>query len=132
MWPCGKAKRSNILALFALTRQKFMYLGKSFIAPAIHLIFNWYPQATAPHLSIVYLQLKLSDKIHKEAAETLTHSVLLFVRSLDSPCFDCIDHLQHFSSLSHGLWCRLNVTPLVLQVYFRDPTGLLDNPNMDT
>jgi hypothetical protein len=26
----------------------------------------------------------------------------------------------------------LYVTPLVLQVYFRDHTGLLDNPNVDT
>ena len=48
-WPGGKAERSDILAMFALTRPKFMYLDKSFIAPAIHLFINRYLQATAHH-----------------------------------------------------------------------------------
>jgi len=53
--PCSQAERSNILALFTLTRQQFMYLPKSFIAPAIHLCINRYQQATAHHLPIIYL-----------------------------------------------------------------------------
>ena len=36
----NKAERSNILALFALRRLKFMYLATSFIAPAIHPFIN--------------------------------------------------------------------------------------------
>ena len=54
-WPWGKAKSSNIVTLFALTRLKFIYLAKSFIAPAIHLSINWYSQATAHHSRIIYL-----------------------------------------------------------------------------
>jgi len=53
--PCGKAKCSNIVSLFALKLQKFMYLAKSFIPPAIHLFTNWYSQATAHHSPIIYL-----------------------------------------------------------------------------
>jgi len=53
--PCGKADRSNILALFALTRLKYIYLAKRFIVPAIDWFLNWCSQATAPHLPIIYL-----------------------------------------------------------------------------
>jgi len=54
-WPCGKANRSNIVALFVLTWLKFMYLTKSSIAPAIHLFINWYSQASTHHSPIIYL-----------------------------------------------------------------------------
>jgi hypothetical protein len=54
-WPCGKTEHSNILALFVLTQQNFMYLTKSFIAPAIHLFINRYPQTTVLYSAITYL-----------------------------------------------------------------------------
>ena len=75
-----------------------MYLAKSFIAPAIHLFINQYLQATAHYLPIIYLQLKLLVKIHTEAGERLTHPVLLFLHSLITPCFDCIDRYQQLSA----------------------------------
>jgi len=53
-WPCAKARRSNFLALFALTRLKFMYLAKTFIAPSMHLFNNQYWQATAHSLPMIY------------------------------------------------------------------------------
>jgi len=107
-WPCGKAERSNILALFAHTWPKFMFLAKSFIVPAIHLFINRYLQASAHHSPIIYLQLKHAVKIHKEAGETLMHSVLLFCHSLVPSCFDCIDRHQHLVSLSLWIPCRPN------------------------
>jgi len=54
-WPCGIAELCNILALFTLTQLKFMYLAKSFIAPAIHLLFNRYSQATSHHSPMICL-----------------------------------------------------------------------------
>jgi len=53
--PCGKAERSNIQALIALTGLIFIYLAKRFIAPGQHLFINRYPQASAHHSSIIYL-----------------------------------------------------------------------------
>jgi len=106
--PCGKAKRSNILALFTLTGLKMMYLAKRFIAPAIHLFINRYSQATTHHLPMIYLSQKLSVKLHKEAGELLMHSILLCLQSFISPRFYCIDHHQHLFSLSLQLWCWPN------------------------
>jgi hypothetical protein len=106
--PCGKAERSHILALCTLTWQQFMYVAKSCIAPATHLFINRYPQATAHHLPIIYLQLKLSDKIHTEAGATWTHSVLLFFHSLIPPRFRCIDRHQQIHGLSPRHSCRPN------------------------
>jgi len=54
-WPSGKAEHSNILALFALTQLKFMYLAKSIIVPTIHLFINPLSQATAHHSLIIYV-----------------------------------------------------------------------------
>jgi hypothetical protein len=51
----GKAKHSNILALFALTWLKFMYLAIRFVAPAIHLFVKWYSQAMAHHSGKIYV-----------------------------------------------------------------------------
>jgi len=85
-----------------------MYLAKSFIVPAIYLFINHSSQATAYYSPIIYLQLKLSVKIHKEPGETLTHSVLLFLHSLIPPRFDCIDRHEHLFSLSLWLLCRPN------------------------
>ena len=69
-WPCGKAEPRNILALFALILLKFIYLAKTIIAPAIHLFINWYSQATAHHWPIIYLSMKLTVMLHKEAGDT--------------------------------------------------------------
>jgi len=104
--PYGKPERSNILARFAPTWLEFIYLAKRFIAPAIHLFINQYSQATAHRSPIIYLQLKLSVKLHKEAGETLTHSVQPFLRSLVPPRFYCIDHHKHLFSLAleHPGW----------------------------
>jgi len=107
-WPCGKAKCSNILALFALTRLKFMCLAKRFIPPAVYLFINRYSHAIAHHSPMIYLQLKLLGKIHKEAGETLTHSVILFLHSLIPPRFKSVDHHQHLFSLSLWLPCSPN------------------------
>jgi len=83
-----------------------MYLFKWFIAPAIHLFINRYSHATAHHSPIIYLQSTLSVKIHKEAGETLMHSVLHFLHSLITPCFDCIHPHQHCFIPSLWLPCR--------------------------
>jgi len=107
-WPCGKAERSNILALIALARLKFTYLAKRFIPPAIHLFINRYLQATPHHSPMIYLSPKLLVKIHQEVGETLIHSVLLYLHSLIPPRFDCINSPQHLFSLSHWLPCRQN------------------------
>ena len=104
---CGKAERCNNLALFTLTRLKMMYHTKRFIAPAIHLFMNRYSRSTSYHSPIIYLWLKLSVKLHK-AGEPLTHSVLLFLPSFVSPCFNCIDRHQHLFSLSLWIPCRPN------------------------
>ena len=102
-WFCGKAVRSNILALLCLTRLTFMYLVKRFGGHTLHLVINQYFQATAYHSPIKYLQLILSVKIHKEAGESLTHCVLLVLQSLIPHRFNCIDRHQHIFSLSLGL-----------------------------
>jgi len=106
-WPCGNAEQHNNRALFTLTRLKMRYHAKSFIAPAIHLFMNRYSQATRYHSAILYLQLKLSVKLHK-AGEPLTHSVLPILPSFISPPFYCIAHPQHRFSLSLWLPCWLN------------------------
>jgi hypothetical protein len=74
--------------------------AKRFNAPAIHLFMNRYAQATPYHLPMIYLQLKLLVKLHKETGEPLMHSVIAFLLSYISPCFDYIDHHQHVFSLS--------------------------------
>jgi len=89
--PCGKAERRNYVALFTLTRLKMMYHAKRFISPAIHLFMNRHSQATSYHWPIIYLELKLTVKLH-EAGEPLTHSVLLFLPSFISPHFNCTHH----------------------------------------
>jgi len=53
--PFGKAKHSNIPALFTLKLPKFVYLAERFIAPSIHLCMNRYSQATANHSPKIYL-----------------------------------------------------------------------------
>ena len=106
-WPCGKAERRNYVALFTFTRLKMMYHAKIFILPAIHLFMNWYSQATSYHSPIIYLQLKLSDMLHKAGGQ-LTHSVLLFLPAFISPRFNCIDCHSHLFSLSLWLPCRPN------------------------
>jgi len=106
--PCGKAKRGNIFALFALTRLKFIYLATRFIVPAIHLFINRYWQATAHYSPIIYLYLKHSVKQHKEAGKTLTHSVRHFLRSHIPPLVNCIDCQQHHSSMSLWVPCWPN------------------------
>jgi len=105
--PCGKAEQRNYVALFTLTRLKMMHRAKRFIAPAIHLFMNRYSQATSYHSPIIYLELKLSVKLHK-AGEPWTHYVLLFLPSFISPRFYCIDRNQHLFSLSLWLPCRPN------------------------
>jgi len=134
-WPCGKAERSNILALFALTQLKFICLAKCFIAPARHLFINRYLQATAHHSPIIYLWLKLSVRIHREADEPLTHSVLLIPRSLIPPRFNCFDCHQHHLSLSMWPLCRPNQSgnnwrgthiPLIWTFRILDANDLLD------
>jgi len=105
---CSKAMHSNILSLFTFTRPRFIYLAKRFIVSAIHLFINRYSQATTHHSPIIYLQLKLSVKIHKDAGETIMHAVLLFLHSLIPDCFDYADHHQQIFSLSLWLPCRPN------------------------
>ena len=90
-----------------------MYLVKRFIAPAILLFINRYSQATAHHSPIIYLQLKLSVRIHKEASATFTCSVILCLHSLISLRFDCIDHHQHFFIPSSCLPCRPNQSRII-------------------
>jgi hypothetical protein len=80
--PWGWTECSNILVLFALIRWKFVSLAKGSIASSIYLFINWYSQATAYHLSIIYLSLKSLVKLHKAAGETLTHSAVLFLMCL--------------------------------------------------
>jgi hypothetical protein len=53
-WPCGKAERRNLLALFTRTRLKMMSHAKRFIAPAIHQLMNRYSQATSCHSPILH------------------------------------------------------------------------------
>jgi hypothetical protein len=77
-----------------------MYFAKSFIAPAKYLFINQYSEASAHHSPIMYLQLKRSVKIHKEARENLTDSVLLFLHSRVPSRVDCIDGHQHLFSMS--------------------------------
>jgi hypothetical protein len=77
-----------------------MYLAKSFIAPAIHLIINQYSQATAYHSPNIYLKVKHSVKIHKEAGETFMHSVLLYLHCLTAANFVCIGRHQQLVILS--------------------------------
>jgi hypothetical protein len=77
-----------------------MCLAKNFIAPAIHLLINLYSQASAHHSPIIYVQLKYSVNIHKQAGEILTHYVLQFLQSLVPSRFDCIDLYQHIFSMS--------------------------------
>ena len=99
--PCGKAERHNNLALFTLTRLKMMYHGKRLIASGIYLFMDRYSHGTSYHSPIIYLELKLLVMLHT-ARESLTHSVLLFLPSLISPPFCCIDHHEHLFGLS--LW----------------------------
>jgi len=106
--PCGNAVCSNILELFTLILLKFIYLAKRYIAPAIHLFINWYSQATAHHSPIIYLQLKLSVQLHKEAGETLTQSVLVFLNSHIPPRIHCINRYEHLLSMATSPPCWLN------------------------
>jgi len=133
--PFGKAERSNILALFALPWLKFIYLAKTFIAPAIHLLIYRYSQTTAHHSAIIYLQPTVSVKLHKEAGETLTHSVLHFLHSLIPPCFYCINHHQDLFGLSIWLSCWPNHSghiwggshiPLLWAIQILDAIALLN------
>jgi hypothetical protein len=111
-----------------------MCRAKSFIAPAVHLFINRYSQATA-HLSPrIYLYLKHSVTIHKEAAEILTHSVLSFLHSLVPSHFKCIDgHQHHFSMLlllpyspnhAGNKWCSTHI-PLLWGIRIVDAMVLL-------
>ena len=84
-----------------------MYLATSFIAPAIHLFINRYLQATAHYSPIIYLYLKLSVKIHKEAGETLTHSVLLLFTSLFLLISIALTIINTFSACFFDLRCGL-------------------------
>jgi len=107
-WPCDKAECSNIVAMFTHTLLTFVSLAKSFIMPAIHLFLNRYLQASAHHSHIIYLSWNHSVKIHTEAGETLTHSVLLCLHCLVPSRFDCIDCHEHLFSMS--VMARLHVT----------------------
>jgi hypothetical protein len=106
--PCGKAKCGNIVALFPLIRLKMIYLARGFIVPAIHLFINSYSYATAAHLPIIYIQLKLSVKLLNDAGEPLRHPIILFFHSFILLRFYGIDHHQEFSSLSLSLPCSPN------------------------
>jgi len=112
--PCGKAEGINVLALFTFILPEYIYLGKRFIAPSIYLFINWYSQATAHDSVIIYLLLKLSVKLHTEAGESFTHTILLFFDSLISPSFNCIDHHPHIFSLSLSLSCWPNQSGNIL------------------
>jgi len=54
-WPCSKAERRDILALFTLTQLNMMNLAKRFIAAATQLFINQYSQATSHHSPTIYL-----------------------------------------------------------------------------
>jgi hypothetical protein len=90
-WPCHQVRRSDILALFAVIQLKCMYCAKSFIAPAIHLFSNGYFQANDHHSLVIYIELKLSVKKHKEAGETLRYFVVDVLRFCNPAPVDCID-----------------------------------------
>jgi len=107
-WPCRKAESSNILAVFALILWKLICFDKRKIAPAIHLFINVYSETNAHHSPIIYLTLKLLIKLHKEAGETRTHSVLLLLDSSIPPCLHYIDCHQHLSILFRWHLCWPN------------------------
>jgi len=85
-----------------------MYLAKRFIAPAIHLSINWYFHVTAHQSAIIYLELRLSVKLHQGAGEPFTHSVQHFLHFFISPRFECICHVHYLFSLPFWLLCWLN------------------------
>jgi len=105
--PCGKAERRNHVAVFTLTWLKIMNHAKRFIAPAIHLFMNRYPQHTSYNSPRIHVELKLFVKLHI-AGEPMTHPVLLFLPSIISPRFNCIDHHQHLLRFSIWLPCQPN------------------------
>ena len=53
--PCGKAKRCNHFALFALTQLRMLYHTKRFSVPAIYLFMKRYSEGTSYHLPIIFL-----------------------------------------------------------------------------
>jgi len=98
--PFGKAEPSNLLALVALIRLKYIPLAKWLCLPDILLFINQYSQATAQYLPKIFLYMKFSVKLHNEPGEnTLTHSVQLVRYPLTPPRFHCADHHQYLCSL---------------------------------
>ena len=87
-----QAEKNNVVAMFYLTKLLCIYLGHQLIAPAVYLCINRYRQATVHHTPRIELYLKLPVMLHNQAGDTLTHSVLLILRSLVPPCFYCTDH----------------------------------------
>jgi len=99
-WLYVIAEPSNIPALVALIRIKFIYLAIYCILPAIALFIDEYSHRTGQYSSILHLQIKCSVKIHNELSEnTLTHSVLLFLDPRIPPRVHYTDHHQ----------CRFNL-----------------------
>jgi len=101
--PCRHAEWLHNCALFTLTRLNAMLHATRFIAPAIHRVMNGYPDGTCYRPPVLYLLLKLSVKLHSEAGEQFTHSVLHFLHSFVSPRFYCIDRHQHHCRLFVGV-----------------------------
>jgi hypothetical protein len=102
MYPCGILERSDILVLFTLTRLQFLYLAKSFIAPAIHLFINRYSKVAALHSLITYLYsfpwsryiqmpVKRSHILAFCFFTTLCLLVLIALRFFNTSCVTLID-----------------------------------------
>lgn len=107
-WSSRKPERSNILSLFSLTGLQCMYLAKSFIAQATHLFINLDWKASDQHLPITLHCIKQLVGIHKEAGETIIHSVVDFLYTIVPAYFDYIERHQLLINLALGLPCTLH------------------------
>ena len=99
-WLYGMAKLSNIPALVALIRFKFIYLAILCILPAIDLFIDQDSHVTGQYSSIIPLSIKCLVILHTELGDnTLTHSVLLLLDPLIPLCFHYIDCHQPLFNL---------------------------------
>ena len=112
--PCGKAKPSNILALFTRILLKFRYLTKRFIVPAMHLFIIRYSPATAHCSALLCLYITLSVKQNEEVGKAYWHilsylsliplfllvSIALTITNTISAC--CFDF--HIGRINQGMF----------------------------
>jgi len=113
--PFGKAEPSNFLVLVTLILLIYIHFAKWFILPAILLFINQYLLVTVQYAPIIFLDIKVSVKLHERPGEnTSTYSVVLCLNPLIRPRFHCMDSHQHQSS--RFLWppCWLNQSGNIL------------------